>query len=84
MYLTNSLAQVRKRLDGAHALSDSTLGLVMTLITQEQIRNQHHAAKVHMDGLKRMIDLRGGLESLENSLPVLLKACKYVCKQFGR
>lgn len=77
-HLSNSLTQVRKRLESAEALSDSTIGIVMTLITQEQVRKQDKAARIHMDGLVRMVELRGGLESLDGCLPVLLKACKYV------
>lgn len=75
-HLSNSLMHVRERLESEEALADSTMGLVTSLITQEQIRNQHKAARVHMDGLVRMIELRGGLGSLEACLPVLLKACK--------
>ncbi|KAJ4301484.1 hypothetical protein N0V90_003576 [Kalmusia sp. IMI 367209] len=75
-HLSNSLTYVRERLDSGEALSDSTMGIVMSLITQEQVRKKQKAAKIHMDGLAKMIELRGGLESLEGSLPVLLKACK--------
>ncbi|KAF2876646.1 hypothetical protein BDV95DRAFT_602616 [Massariosphaeria phaeospora] len=75
-YLSKSLAQVRERLESSDALSDATVCIVMSLVTQEQVRNQHAAARIHMDGLARMIELRGGLDSLEGSLPVLLKACK--------
>ncbi|KAJ4351475.1 uncharacterized protein N0V89_006818 [Didymosphaeria variabile] len=75
-HLSNSLKYVRERLESKEALSDSTMGIVMSLITQEQCRQQHEAANIHMDGLAQMIELRGGLESLEGCLPVLLKACK--------
>ena len=77
-HLSNSLKYVRQRLESSEALSDSTMGIVMSLITQEQCRHQHKAASVHMDGLAEMIKLRGGLDSLNSCLPVLLKACKYV------
>jgi hypothetical protein len=77
-HLSNSLKYVRERLESKEALSDSTMGIVMSLITQEQCRQQHSAARVHMEGLAQMIELRGGLESLEGCPPVLLKACKYV------
>ena len=78
-HLTNSLTYVRERLESPQALSNSTLGLVMSFITQEQVRGQHKAASIHMDGLAKMIELRGGLDSLEDCLPVVLKACKCVC-----
>ena len=75
-HMTNSLMHVRERLEGDDALSDATLGLVISFITQEQIRNEHEAARIHLNGLARMIELRGGLTSLEHSLPILLKTCK--------
>lgn len=77
-HLSNGLKYVRERLESEDALADSTMGLVISLITQEQVRSQHKAARVHMDGLVRMIEMRGGLESLETSLPLVLKTCKYV------
>ncbi|KAF2451561.1 hypothetical protein P171DRAFT_515562 [Karstenula rhodostoma CBS 690.94] len=75
-HLSNSLKYVRKRLESEEALSDSTMGIVMSLITQEQCRQQHKAARIHLDGLSQMVKLRGGLDSLEGCLPILLKACK--------
>ncbi|KAF1964065.1 hypothetical protein BU23DRAFT_494060 [Bimuria novae-zelandiae CBS 107.79] len=75
-HLSKTLEHVQARLQSAEALSDSTMSLVMALITQEQVRHQHEAASIHMDGLVGMIQLRGGLASLEGCLPVLLKACK--------
>ena len=77
-YLSNSLKHVRERLESSEALSDSTIGLVMSFITQEEVRGQHKAARIHMDGLARMVEMRGGLASLTGCLPVLLKVCKYV------
>lgn len=77
-YLSNSLKHVRERLQSREALSDSTIGLVMSFITQEEVRGQHKAARIHMNGLAKMVEVRGGLTSLEGCLPVLLKACKYV------
>ncbi|KAL5417586.1 hypothetical protein PMIN03_001543 [Paraphaeosphaeria minitans] len=54
-HLSNSLKYDRERLESEEALSDSTMGIVMSLITQEQCRQQHKAARIHMDGLAQMI-----------------------------
>lgn len=75
-HLSQTFAQIQKRLDGDNALSDSTLGLVTSLIMQEQIRDQIQAAEVHARGLQRMVELRGGIDQLEGSLALLLKVCK--------
>lgn len=75
-YLSQTFAQVRKRLASTDALSDATIGTVLSLINQEQIRNEQANAKVHIDGLRRMIELRGGLDKFEGNPALLLKICK--------
>ncbi|PKS08008.1 hypothetical protein jhhlp_006620 [Lomentospora prolificans] len=75
-HLSRTITHVRKRLEGSDALSDSTMGLVMSLITQEFLRGRYMDARVHMRGLARMVELRGGLDSLQDNQPLLLKICK--------
>lgn len=58
------------------ALSDSSLALVLTLVIQEQLRNQINDAEVHLRGLHRMIELRGGLDQLEGNSALVLKTVK--------
>lgn len=69
---------VKDRLLGHEALSDSTLMLIILLILQEQMRQEIESARVHYEGLKKMIELRGGLDQLEYNAPMALKVCKYV------
>lgn len=69
---------VQQRIDGKDALSDSTLAIVISLFHQEQIRKQYAAAEVHMKGLQRMVQLRGGIQKLETSPYLMLKTCKSV------
>jgi hypothetical protein len=75
-HLSRTFDLVKKRLESDEALSDSTLGLILMLIIQEQIRKEHVQAEVHYEGLRKIIELRGGLGELENNLPLLLKICK--------
>ncbi|KAJ6109982.1 hypothetical protein N7486_002217 [Penicillium sp. IBT 16267x] len=75
-HLSQTLAQVNKRLQGDDALSDSTIAIVMSLINQEQIRQHFSAALVHVKGLEKMIELRGGLSQLRGNVPLVLKICK--------
>lgn len=76
-HMSETFALVNKRLQGEHALDDSTLALVISLINQEQIRNEQKGAKIHIDGLKRIVGLRGGLKNLERAnVPLVLKICK--------
>ncbi|KAF7533748.1 hypothetical protein G7054_g6815 [Neopestalotiopsis clavispora] len=75
-YYSRSLALVKDRLLGHEALSDSTLMLIILLILQEQMRQEIESARVHYEGLKKMIELRGGLDQLEDNAPMALKVCK--------
>jgi hypothetical protein len=75
-HLLQTFALVKKRLEGDDALSDSTIAIVMSLINQEQIRQQYSAAAVHVKGLEKMIELRGGLSQLEGNTALVLKICK--------
>ncbi|KAH7142113.1 hypothetical protein EDB81DRAFT_691592 [Dactylonectria macrodidyma] len=75
-HLSRTLSLVQKRLERPDALSDSTIGIVLSLISHESIRQEHASAKVHVDGLRRMVELRGGLSQLEGNIPLLLKVCK--------
>lgn len=75
-YYSTSLAVINNRLCSGEALSDSTLMLIVLLVLQEQMRQEMVSARVHYEGLKKMIELRGGLARLENNVPVVLKICK--------
>lgn len=71
-----TLSLVAERLAGKDALSDSTLGVIVMMIVQEQMRKVVPEAHIHYEGLKRLIEARGGLEQLEQSPTLLLKICK--------
>lgn len=75
-HLSQTFNYVTRLLAGPHALSDSTIMIVVTLISQELIRKGYGDLKVHLDGLQRMIQLRGGLSKLEGNPALLLKVCK--------
>ncbi|GAD98560.1 hypothetical protein FG04937.1 [Paecilomyces variotii No. 5] len=74
-HLSQTFRQVQRRLESKDSLSDSTIGLVLFLIMQEQIRNQGPAAEIHASGLKKMVELRGGLNQLDGNLNLILKVC---------
>lgn len=81
-YLSQVLNLVNGRLRSKDALNDSTLALVVSLILQEEMRNEMSRADVHFAGLKKMIQLRGGLEQLEGNKTLVLKVCKYAFPSF--
>ena len=77
-HLSQTFTLVNKRLQSDEALSDSTLGIILLLMLQEQIRKAKLETGIHYEGLRKMIELRGGLCQLEGNLPLLLKICKSV------
>lgn len=75
-HLSRAYAHIKSRLDGPEALSDSTIGLVVSFIQQEQIKKGRADTMVHVAGLRRMVELRGGLGQLEGNMHLMLKICK--------
>jgi hypothetical protein len=75
---SQTFAQVNKRLGTDQALSDSTLAIIVMLIMQEQMRKEEHEAEIHYEGLKKMVELRGGLSQIESNRPLVVKICKSV------
>jgi hypothetical protein len=73
--LSQTLELLKKRLGSKEALSDQTLSIIMSLINQEQLVDHYSAAEAHMAGMKRIVDLRGGLENMENPA-VVAKICR--------
>lgn len=63
--------------DDILAVSDATMMVVMTLATAASVIGDHEAAMTHMNGLCRIVELRGGLEALRNNEGMLQsKICR--------
>lgn len=75
-HVSQTFVLVRKRLESDEALSDTTIGIILMLIVQEQVRKEDRAAEIHYEGLKKMVELCGGLCQLERNPHLLLKICK--------
>lgn len=77
-HLSEAFTIINRRLQGKDALSNASLVLVMFLVNHEYIRKEYSAATTHLEGLVRMIDLRGGLEQVEKTSDryLMLKLCK--------
>ena len=65
LHFQKGLRLFRRRLlgdDSKAKLSDSTIGAVLKLATAVHFIGDHPASKQHMEGLRKMVDLRGGLD----------------------
>lgn len=67
LHLQKGLRILRKRLqfeDDPTTLSNSTMSAVVKLADTSHFDGDHEAAKQHMHGLRKIVDLRGGMESV--------------------
>lgn len=77
-HLGQAVSLVNQRLGTAEALSDSSLAVVNFLIVQQLLRESRTQAEIHLRGLQKMIELRGGISQLGQDNALALKICKYV------
>jgi hypothetical protein len=66
LHFQKGLSLLRHRLlgdDNESKISDSTMGVVLKLAGVAHFDGDHNASKHHMEGLRKMVDLRGGLET---------------------
>jgi len=77
-HLSRAFTLVNERLNSDQALADSTLGMVLMLMTNEKIRMEAAHAQIHFGGLRKMVQLRGGLDKLEGNPGLYLKILKSV------
>lgn len=71
-HLSNALRLVNKKLSGGDALADSTFAVVVCMCIYERLRGQYDKGLVHFQGLKRMVQLRGGISQLASN-PTLVQ-----------
>jgi hypothetical protein len=70
-HLSRAFNLVNERLSGNDALSDTTLAVVVAMAQYARLQGQYHQGAVHLEGLQRMIELRGGVSQLASSEPGL-------------
>ncbi|KAF6845532.1 short-chain dehydrogenase, partial [Colletotrichum musicola] len=63
-HICQAYSLVNLKLSGPHAISDSAIAAVVTLAIYQQVHQQHSIGLVHLRGLHRMIELRGGIARL--------------------
>jgi len=76
-HLGRSFELVNNKL-GSNDISDQTLAAVVSLSLYSSIGSDETIMKLHMDGLYRMIELRGGLGALHSNVSLLQKICRFV------
>ncbi|KAF2180089.1 hypothetical protein K469DRAFT_753593 [Zopfia rhizophila CBS 207.26] len=75
-HLSETFQLVTAKLSGPEALSDMTVTLVYGLVIYSQLRGENERWRIHMDGLHRLVELRGGLDQFSGSPTLLQKICR--------
>lgn len=74
-HLSKTIKYLQASLDNpSQATSDSTLAVVTSLAVAAMLLDELETAGKHMDGLARMIELRGGFKSLGKGAVIEHKA----------
>ncbi|OBT63718.1 hypothetical protein VE03_06190 [Pseudogymnoascus sp. 23342-1-I1] len=70
-HLSQTFRLINERLSGNDAVSDATIAVVVILAQHERLRGHHQEGLVHVGGLERMVQLRGGVMALSRYRPAL-------------
>lgn len=88
LHLQKGLRILRERLlqeDDESKLSDATMSVVLKLASTSHFEGDYQASKQHMEGLRKMVDLRGGTEAFKGS-KLLIGILRYLitkkCESF--
>lgn len=65
-HLGQAVALVNEKLDTPDALSNSNLAVVNFLVIRDLFKEDEAGAKIHLRGLHKMLELRGGLCMVED------------------
>lgn len=78
-HLNRCLQTLRQNLANSKmAMSDSTISTVMTLAALSDAVNDTVAAKSHMQGLYKLVNLRGGILNFHHNIELQSKALRWV------
>jgi hypothetical protein len=70
-HISQALRLVNEKLSGTDAISNTNIAVVVIMAQFERLRNHYRQGLVHLDGLQRMVELRGGISQLKRDKPSL-------------
>jgi len=70
-HISQALRLVNKKLSGKDAISNTNIAVVLIMAQYERLQNHYRQGLVHLDGLQRMVELRGGISQLKRDKPSL-------------
>ena len=76
-HLQNTYRCFNRELKEAFQPSDPTIAVVVSLAVHENLTSEFGIAKLHLDALERILDLRGGIEGFASNSMLWHKVCRY-------
>ncbi|KAE9366220.1 hypothetical protein N431DRAFT_352569 [Stipitochalara longipes BDJ] len=79
LLMKDSVSLLRHKIqDQSLAFQDATMNAVVTLAAIEHGKGNLQVSKVHIDGVKRMVDVRGGLFNVKQTSPLTARMVPWV------
>ncbi|KAL7920673.1 hypothetical protein ACQKWADRAFT_152349 [Trichoderma austrokoningii] len=79
LLMVDSIALVRRRIeDSSLAFQDETIDSVVTLAAIEHGKGNIEASKTHIEGVKRMVTFRGGINQVKRRSPLTARMVSWV------
>jgi hypothetical protein len=75
-HLNQAVRLVNSTIAASEAFSNSILSVVNLLVLQGLLRGDEAHARMHLEGLRKMVQLRGGIDELSQNEALLVKICK--------
>ncbi|KAH8896040.1 hypothetical protein GQ53DRAFT_779328 [Thozetella sp. PMI_491] len=63
-HISQAYSLVNRKLSGPEPIADDAIAAVVSLIIYQQIHSQYSIGLIHLNGLYRMVELRGGIGKL--------------------
>ncbi|RGP80083.1 hypothetical protein FLONG3_1854 [Fusarium longipes] len=77
--MADSVSLIRKKVGSTSlAIQDETLNSVVTLAAIEHGKGNIHASRAHIDGAKRIVGIRGGLDKVKQASPLTARMTAWV------
>jgi hypothetical protein len=68
-HISQALRLINVKLSGKDAISNTNIAVVVIMAQFERLQNRHWQGIIHLDGLQRMVELRGGISQLKKDDP---------------
>ncbi|KAF7555152.1 hypothetical protein G7Z17_g2349 [Cylindrodendrum hubeiense] len=79
LLMMDSVTLVRRKIeDSSEAFHDETLNSVVTLAAIEHGKGNIQASRMHINGVKRMVTVRGGINELKSTSPLTARMVSWV------